>query len=87
MLVAWLLVGMVPTLLVLRRGVQRELGQKYVPWPGFVEDLRREAVGYAVYCVGLLFWPVVLVKRRAVVQWLLPRPWLVLASRRMTDDS
>ena len=76
-----MLVGMVPTILVLRRGVQRESGQMHVPRPGFVEDLRRIPIEYVAYGVGLIFWPVVLVKRRAVVQWLLPRPWLVLKAR------
>lgn len=82
MLVVWMLLGMVPTLWVLRRGVQKELGQRYVPIPGFREHLRREVIGGAIYCIGLVFWPVVLIKRRAVVRWLLPRPWLVLARRR-----
>lgn len=82
MLAIWALLGMIPTIWVLRREVQKELGQRYVAQPGFLEDLRREAIAYVVYGVGLLFWPVVLIKRREVVRWLLPRPWLVLAARR-----
>lgn len=77
-LLLWL-VGAIPTILILRRDVKLELGVKWVPAArGFKEYIRREAVLMVFSFVVTLLWPVVLFKRRAVILWLVDRPWLVL---------
>lgn len=81
LLLLWM-VGAIPTILILRRDVKRELGVRWVPAArGFKEYLRREAALMAVSFAVTLLWPVVLLKRRTVIPWLVGRPWLILPER------
>ena len=78
-LLLYVILGGIPTLWALRKGVRLKVGQTHVAPPrSLTERIRRELIGSLLYTVGLVLWPVVLLKRRAVIDWLAARPWLVL---------
>lgn len=78
-LLLYAIAGGIPTLWLIRNGVRMELGHRHAaPWRSVIDGIKRELAGMVLYTVGLVLWPVVFLKRRAVIRWLAVHPWLVI---------